>query len=95
MIVTQQQVVGKLQLSVLVAAMMVLVHILNTPVVMHVRGNYCNMETLHLVDVYIYIHCVIGKQCSVLDTWLRGATLRTPQPSGQMAAEYGVWWTHA
>ena len=22
---------------------------------------------------------------------LRGATLRTPQPSGQMAAEYGVW----
>ena len=37
---------------------------------MHVRWNYCNMETLHLVDVYIYIHCVIGKQCSVLDTWL-------------------------
>ena len=49
-------------------------HILNTPVVvMHVRWNYCNMETLHLVDVYIYIHCVIGKQCSVLDTWLRGS----------------------
>ena len=40
---------------------------------MHVRWNYCNMETLHLVDVYIYIHCVIGKQCSVLDSWTHGS----------------------